>query len=260
MEWNAENYRNNSSVQTKNALALLDQCNHRESDSILDIGSGDGSLAKYLSEKVPKGTVLGIDPSDSMVSCARKAFGSQGSNLFFEQRSCYELSQVEGEFDLITAFSCIHWFEDISKVFKDIQVKLVLNGTFLAVTYPRNELFWSTAETITRLEEWRPFFQTFRNPFHFRTKVEYEHLLKESFFEAKVVEECNPMWFNDLGGFMGHTLAWLPQVNALPTDSLKQTYCRQFCTQYIEALHQNLNGKVWIPCETLFISARKAGY
>lgn len=61
--------------------------------SILDVGSGPGSITRDFAELVPKGRVLGIDMSPGVVDKARAKY--QAPNLSFEVGDATDLAQFE---------------------------------------------------------------------------------------------------------------------------------------------------------------------
>jgi trans-aconitate methyltransferase len=73
-QWNAQEYAASSSNQEEWALELLSKLDLKESDWVLDIGSGDGEITALIARRVPKGFALGIDSSREMVDLARDRF------------------------------------------------------------------------------------------------------------------------------------------------------------------------------------------
>ena len=65
-EWDAAGYSRISSLQAamaKEVLALLDL---NGSERILDVGCGEGKITAEIASRVPRGSVVGIDPSHDM--------------------------------------------------------------------------------------------------------------------------------------------------------------------------------------------------
>jgi len=53
-------------------LPVLDLMRIQPDDNVLDLGCGEGWLARLLSERVPEGRVVGVDISDEMIRRARR--------------------------------------------------------------------------------------------------------------------------------------------------------------------------------------------
>ena len=52
-------------------LALLDL---NGSERILDVGCGEGKITAEIASRVPRGLVVGVDPSHDMIGFAKKHF------------------------------------------------------------------------------------------------------------------------------------------------------------------------------------------
>lgn len=75
----------------------------RGCSTVLDVGCGDGSLAKYLSR--PGRTVLGIDPSEDCITSAEREF-CEGAH--FEVRSFEKFEAAPGSFDAVVFCASLH--------------------------------------------------------------------------------------------------------------------------------------------------------
>ena len=69
-QWNARDYHENSSMQRRLALELIDRLTLKGDEHALDIGCGDGKVTAELARRVPLGLVVGIDSSEEMVRFA----------------------------------------------------------------------------------------------------------------------------------------------------------------------------------------------
>src|SRR5207253_9490301 len=98
-EWNAAEYARISGLQAamaKEVLALLDL---EGSERVLDIGCGDGRITAEIAAGVPRGSVLGVDPSHAMIAFASSHFALPiRPNLRFEVADARRLPFRE-EFD-----------------------------------------------------------------------------------------------------------------------------------------------------------------
>ena len=69
-EWNAELYREHSSLQQAMAAEVLQAIKLTSSDRVLDIGCGDGRITSEIARRVPNGCVVGVDASSNMIELA----------------------------------------------------------------------------------------------------------------------------------------------------------------------------------------------
>ena len=70
--WNGEIYASSNDLQTSVGEHLINKVCFYPEMSILDAGCGSGNLTFLLAKKVPKGNVIGIDSSESMIRTAKK--------------------------------------------------------------------------------------------------------------------------------------------------------------------------------------------
>ena len=85
-EWNAAEYYRRSSLQEAMAQEVLALLDLKGSERILDVGCGDGKITAEIAGRVPRGSVLGVDPSADMIAFASSRFGPPAyPNLRFER-------------------------------------------------------------------------------------------------------------------------------------------------------------------------------
>jgi ubiquinone/menaquinone biosynthesis C-methylase UbiE len=114
----------NSEWHRKTALKLLEELPARVGDSVLDIGTGTGTIAFQAASLVKSGgTVIGVDISEGMLSEANKKLAASGlDNLEFILADAEHLEFPGNSFDRIycaSAFFCIldplatlrHWHD-----------------------------------------------------------------------------------------------------------------------------------------------------
>jgi len=102
--WDPKDYSENSSLQLLQAKELISRCNFIPSNSILDVGCGDGKITAMLSKSVPDGLVIGIDASPQMVQFSNNTFPKHlYPNLFF-RHDFAENFHLDQKFDFIFSF------------------------------------------------------------------------------------------------------------------------------------------------------------
>lgn len=105
-------------------------------ETILDIGSGFGSLTIELAKNNPDSKVYGIDLHDSLTGQSQmNADILDVSNVKFRTGSAYSLPFEAGSVDVATCFLMLHHLEDIK--FALFEIKRVLkNGGMLVAVEP----------------------------------------------------------------------------------------------------------------------------
>lgn len=169
-EWNASDYNHISTLQRVLAEEHLALVKLTGNERVLDIGCGDGKVTAEIAARVPKGTVLGIDPSRRMIDFARGHFGPEKhGNLQFEVGDARALPCRE-EFDLVVSFNALHWVREQDRVLSCIRQALKPGGRAVLEFVPGGDpqAFEDVLEEIRTRPRWAKHFQAFANPFcHF---------------------------------------------------------------------------------------------
>src|SRR5205823_1821920 len=97
-EWDAAEYSRRSSLQEAMAQEVLALLDLNGSERILDVGCGEGKVTAEIASRVPRGLVVGVDPSHDMIGFAKKHFtlanptGASLGNVRFEVADALRLS------------------------------------------------------------------------------------------------------------------------------------------------------------------------
>lgn len=154
---NARHYKKNSSLQTMLAKDIFSLHAFQKNESILDLGCGDGRLSYQLAQRVPEGSVLAIDPSPSMIDLASSSFPPEKHlNLRFALAAIDQFS-FEDNFDLITAFSSLHWIFDQENALKYMKKQLRPNGKLLILIYPKESPYWRLLEETINTKKYQQY-------------------------------------------------------------------------------------------------------
>lgn len=130
-EWPATDYAVGSFIQATVASEHLNQLMMKPNDKVLDVGCGNGEFSKKILDKVPKGSVLGIDASENMLQLAREISRSY-PNFSIQQADVLSMSFVD-EFDYVVSFWCLQWSKDIYQAFNHIFKALKKGGKLFAL-------------------------------------------------------------------------------------------------------------------------------
>jgi trans-aconitate methyltransferase len=131
VKWNAEAYNESSHQQFKWGLELLDKLALKGSESLLDIGCGDGKLTIEIAKRVPDGNVVGIDNSEEMLSFARRNFPKDRyPNVDWQLMDAIEID-FNNEFDIAYSNAVLHWIKDHVAVLRGVKKSLKPNGKIL---------------------------------------------------------------------------------------------------------------------------------
>lgn len=227
--WDGEKYSKYSEQQLLVARMLLAQYAFKDTDSILDIGCGDGKITKELACKVPNGQVLGVDPSESMIDFAKRTY--QGANVSFGLNMASTIA-FESVFDVITAFSCLHW-EPRQKEALLCFKKALKPGGAIVLAIPGPDLALRKAlREVGSTPTWAPFFTGYQSPGRVWTANEYATLLVETGFVIQKIEVVSREYVpENEAKFTGLLKGMLPHLSKLP-EYMHDT----FVTEVTEAI------------------------
>ena len=180
--WSGENYHQNSTSQKNAAADLMSHISLEGSESILDVGCGDGKITAKLAEKTD-GKVLGVDSSLSMIGFAEKQFsGEKYPNLAFELKDAVALD-FENEFDCLLSFTVLQWVPDHQAFIQGARKSLKEKGK-LGISLPLGlpVALEQAVDEIIKKEKWSSYFQNFSTGWNFPTKESFKELLQKNHF------------------------------------------------------------------------------
>jgi len=129
VDWNPTAYAGNSTAQEGWGEELHGKLRLRGDETIVDIGCGDGRLTARLARRVPRGRVLGIDASETMVQHARATWGQVPALEF--RRADASSFRLEFQADVLVSNAVLHWVADLRPVFQACREALKSDGRIL---------------------------------------------------------------------------------------------------------------------------------
>jgi trans-aconitate methyltransferase len=260
VRWNAEAYHKNSSRQEEWARQALARLLLKGTERVLDIGCGDGKITAAIADRLPKGSILGVDQSADMISFAKKKFPPEKyPRLMFDVKEATGLTFTE-EFDAIVSFSCLHWVQDHPAVLTGIRRSLKSGGRVLLHFGGKG----NAAEMLDHLHgmlslpKWRPYFTEFRLPWVFYSAEEYRPLVEASGLHLRRVELlAKPalMTPEDMKNWMRPT--WLPYLQQCP-ETLREEFLEEVVRRFQKTHSADARGRMTLPMFRLEVEADKA--
>jgi trans-aconitate methyltransferase len=258
--WDAEDYRNSSPMQKKAGRELISKMDLRGDERVLDIGCGDGLLASEIAGLVPRGSVLGVDSSEEMISFASSTYPKERfPNLAFEVMDASDLS-FEGEFDAVFSNSALHWVTDHLPILQGIKRSLKPGGkAFLQMGGAGSYL--ESAEVLSqvlRREAWRGYFSDFNFRFGYHSPQDYEAWLNEVGLAPKQVELVpRDMAIEGKEGLAAWIrTTWLPFTQKIP-EGMREQFIRELVDGYVEICPPDEEGLVHAQSKRLVVVAGK---
>lgn len=191
-EWNAELYRERSSLQQIMAAEILQALDLTGSERVLDVGCGDGRITSEIARRVPKGCVVGVDASRNMIELACQKIEP---NLRFEVADVRSLP-FNHEFDLIVSFNALHWIHEQELALASIYKSLKSSGTahLRLVPMGARKSIETVLEETRSSPSWRKYFAEFHDPYLRLTQAEYCSLVRNSGFRVIYVQTESKAW------------------------------------------------------------------
>jgi trans-aconitate methyltransferase len=185
-EWNAGEYYRHSSLQAALAEEQLGRLTLEGGERILDIGCGDGKITAEIAARVPRGKVLGVDPSRDMIAFAIRHFGpATRPNLRFEVADVRRLT-YRREFDRVVSFNALHWVPEQDLALRSIRTALADAGQALLRFVPEGhrKCLEDVIEDVRHSARWAGYFTGFQKPYAHFSPREYEDLAHQNGFRV----------------------------------------------------------------------------
>ncbi len=127
-DWDGASYDRISGTMEALGLEVLERLPLEGDEVVLDAGCGSGRIAQALAERVPRGRVIAVDQSPSMVEAARKRLGPD-----FDVRIADLLElELQEPLDAILSTATFHWIADHERLFARLRAALRPGGKLVA--------------------------------------------------------------------------------------------------------------------------------
>ncbi|UCG47878.1 MAG: methyltransferase domain-containing protein [Phycisphaerales bacterium] len=211
-EFDGKRYRDASSHQKRWGGRIISELPLRGDERILDLGCGDGALTAELAERVPDGSVLGIDASEGMIRVAEK---NALPNLRFQLLDINALASLGEEFDLVFSNATLHWVKDHATLLQNVH-NLLSDGGCARFNFAGEGNCSNLLKVLRRamsLERFTVYFSDFEWPWHMPAVGQYELLVAWSAFQDyRVWPENADHFFSDAD----EMIAWIEQPSLVP--------------------------------------------
>jgi trans-aconitate 2-methyltransferase len=119
-EWDAATYDRISDPQARWGAAVLDRLPLEGDERVLDAGCGSGRVTKLLLDRVPRGSVVALDSSESMLEQARTNLAHDRRVEFVHADLGARPLPVAGTVDAVFSNATFHWVADHDALFANL--------------------------------------------------------------------------------------------------------------------------------------------
>jgi trans-aconitate 2-methyltransferase len=127
-DWDGTSYDRISATMEAFGLEVLERLELHGDETVLDAGCGSGRVTQALIERLPRGRVIGLDESASMIAAARERLGPDAE---LRVGDLLEL-ELEEPVDAVLSTATFHWIADHERLFARLHAALRPAGRLVA--------------------------------------------------------------------------------------------------------------------------------
>jgi trans-aconitate 2-methyltransferase len=131
-DWDAETYDRVANPMTTWGAAVLDRLPLRGDERVMDAGCGSGRVTELLAERLPRGAVVAVDGSPSMIEGARARLARFGSRIDFLVADLGRPIPIAEPVDAVLSTATFHWVPDHDALFRNLAAVLRARGRLVA--------------------------------------------------------------------------------------------------------------------------------
>jgi trans-aconitate 2-methyltransferase len=213
-DWDGATYDRISGTMEALGLGVLDRLELRGDETVLDAGCGSGRITQTLIERLPRGRVIAIDESASMIDAARERLGPDAD---LRVGDLLEL-ELEAPVDAILSTATFHWIGDHERLFERLHAALAPGGRLVAQCGGEGniDVLRATANEVRAREPYAEHFAGWQPPWNYAgPEVTRERLLAAGFGAAECWLTPAPREPEDPRAFLS-TIVLGPHVQQLP--------------------------------------------
>jgi trans-aconitate 2-methyltransferase len=183
-DWDGKTYDRVSGTMEALGMEVLDRLPLEGDETVLDAGCGSGRITQALMQRLPRGRVIAVDQSASMVAAARERLPA-GSDV--RVMDLLELD-LGDRVDAILSTATFHWIGDHERLFERLREALRDGGRLLAQCGGEGNItvLRGHAREVMEREPYADHFASFVAPWNYAGPgVTRERLIGAGFGEAE---------------------------------------------------------------------------
>ncbi len=258
VRWDAADYHRHASAQVAWGRELHARLALEGSETVFDLGCGDGRLTAELAGRVPIGKVIGLDAGPDMIAFARRS--SARDNVLFVEGDIRTFSFTERAGRIIST-ACLHWVPEHEVVLRRCREHLAPGGRILFQMGGRGNCagILAAGAEVAAEPRWSAHLDPFATPWHFYGPEEYEAWLPRSGLRLLRAEMHPKDMIHEgaeaLGGWIRTT--WMPILGRLP-EAHRVDFIAAVVAHYLRTHPPDAQGRTHVAMMRLEVEAEAA--
>jgi len=253
--WDPDEYFSHVKIYEAWALQRLNSHKFFGDERILDYGCRDGRISGVLANKVPQGTVVGIDTSSSMIEYARMKSAHLKNLEFYWVQQTLECME---KYDVITSFFVMNWTDDIASKMMQFQKCLETGGVLWVVsTFDIPKQAQVAMQKFFSHSKWKSYFENYTFPLRFYSIEEYRSFCSEAglqLIDLKILEGGYEV-FPSRANFESYLKQIFPIIDILPVE-LRDECMSDYIDIYLEICPPDKHGRIFVYRDIFELKAR----
>jgi trans-aconitate 2-methyltransferase len=213
-EWDGNSYDRISATMEALGLAVLERLELAGDEVVVDAGCGSGRITEALLARLPRGRVIALDESASMVAAARRRLGPDADVCVMDLLQL----DLEEPVDAILSTATFHWIADHERLFARLRRALRPGGRLVAQCGGEGniDVLRGKANEVLARDRYAEHFRDWRAPWNYAgAEQTRERLLAAGFATAECWLEPAPREPEEPREFLA-TIVLGPHVQQLP--------------------------------------------
>ena len=225
-KWLPDKYQKNANFVSELGISLIDLLEPKKGEYVLDLGCGDGTLMKKLTQSGCQ--VVGVDSSPEMIDVTREkgfdAYVMNGEDLNFST-----------QFDAVFSNAALHWMTNPDAVIQGVFNALKADGRFVAEFGGAGNVDRVVSAIALSLKKRNIEIKTI-NPWYFPTPKDYQNRLEKVGFNVEYITTFERPTFLPQG-----IRGWLEMFAQQFTAQLEQNDREVFIEEVIQLCQPTLS-------------------
>jgi len=183
--WDGASYDRISGPMEALGREVLERLALAGDETVLDAGCGSGRVTEALLERLPRGRVIAVDVSESMIAAARERLGEEIAPADLRQADLLEL-ELEEPVDAIFSTATFHWIADHDSLFRRLHAALAPGGRLVAQCGGEGniDILRGHATAVLAREPYAAHFHDWQAPWNYAGPDQTERRLRAAGFTA----------------------------------------------------------------------------